>query len=585
MEELFTIVFEYPKLKEYLQDRSQEKERAETLFKEIHGEFHPGLVRNGIRFLDATFGRLYDGIHLDVPADLDIKKLSENSHLILVPNHQSHADYLVLTYVLFGVYEIPIYIAGGLNLNVFPIGKFFRNTGAFFIRRSFQSDELYKLCFEAYIYFLLKKRRVIEFFFEGGRSRTGKLLPPRYGLFQMILEASSYLDDGLPLHFVPVTIAHEHVPEERAHVKELAGAKKKKESAGQLLKLVRLWERRLGTIHVRLGHPLPPPGPGDMKVRVQQLAFECFRAVGREMPVTPSSLLAFVLLNDPSGALTWPQIYSDCREILQHCEKFKIPLGHSLSGQDAHGTLKRALDLFLQNKKINQIEQEQMDLIFYAIDPEARVQLLYFKNMILHHFIVPVLMNMALFKVFSGKIKNAKDLLSYVGECRKELKFEFYLPPLKDMLDDALKILSDSSPSPVESFAQALELKASELFEVASSIRQFSTAFTSIYETHYIGALTLEYLGDQEFDEERYIKVGKELFEMEKQHGRVIQFPESFTVPKMKDRLSYLTEEGLVKRRGKLYRVEEMPKVQRLVKEFVTKLSDQLAINLRFRKA
>ena len=101
----------------------------------------------------------------------------KNHNIIFVPNHQSHADYLALNYAFHKDYtDIPVHIAGGINLNIFPIGTMFRKSGCFFIRRSFTNDLNYKNTFEAYLYYLLKQGFPIEFFFEGGRSRTGKLL-------------------------------------------------------------------------------------------------------------------------------------------------------------------------------------------------------------------------------------------------------------------------------------------------------------------------------------------------------------------------------------------------------------------------
>ena len=116
-------------------------------------------------------------------------------------------------------------MAGGDNLNITGVGGWFRKMGCFFIRRRFPDDAIYKLTLEAYLYHLLREGRVIEFFFEGGRSRTGKLLPPRFGLYRMLMNAHSELSkvSGKKLAFVPVSIAHEYVPESRSLDRELGG--------------------------------------------------------------------------------------------------------------------------------------------------------------------------------------------------------------------------------------------------------------------------------------------------------------------------------------------------------------------------
>jgi glycerol-3-phosphate O-acyltransferase len=226
-------VLSYPKIKERLQTKPEDALKIKKLFQEIHGEFSPTVVKTAAAFIDATFLKLYDGVNIELPQGMDFFKLKEDNHIILVPNHQSHADYVALTYSMYKKFGIPIRVAAGINLNVFPLGQFFGKAGAFFIRRSFTADQLYKLTFEGYIYYLLKTGQVVEFFFEGGRTRTGKLLKPKYGLFQMLLEAHSQLKEK-PLMFVPVSLAHEHIPEEKAHARELGGGKKVPEKGTQL---------------------------------------------------------------------------------------------------------------------------------------------------------------------------------------------------------------------------------------------------------------------------------------------------------------------------------------------------------------
>jgi glycerol-3-phosphate O-acyltransferase len=299
----------YPKLAARLKERPQERARMEKLVSEINGDYSPAMVKTLATMIENTFLKLYDGIQLDMAKGVDLVALRETHHIVLVPNHQSHADYVALSYIIWKNYELPLYVAGGINLNIFPIGALFRKAGAFYIRRSFNADVLYKLTFEAYIFYLIKKNFLVEFFMEGGRTRTGKLMKPRYGLFQMLLEAHAQIPDSKPFMFIPVAIAHEFIPEAKAHARELSGGKKVAEKPTQLLKLFKLFNKRLGTIHVRLGEGIEVPGyVGEIKRATQELAFECFKAVGRGMPVTPSSLLALVMLDEPSGALTWKQI-------------------------------------------------------------------------------------------------------------------------------------------------------------------------------------------------------------------------------------------------------------------------------------
>lgn len=582
----FDTILKYPKLVERLKAKPEEAQKLKKLFKEIHGEFSPTVVKSATKVLDATFMRLYDGINLEIPPQMDFHSLQKKYHIVLVPNHQSHADYVALTYCIFKNFEIPLRVAAGINLNVFPLGQFFGKGGAFFIRRSFTSDHLYKLVFEAYVFYLLETNQVVEFFFEGGRTRTGKLLKPKYGLFQMLLEAHSQIHDSKPLLFIPVSLAHEHIPEEGAHARELGGAKKEPEKATQLFKLFKLFNKRLGTIHIHFGEGIVVDKiEGDLKEATQSLAFSCFKAVGRGMPITPSSLLALILLDEPSGALTWRQIEDRAIDVIDYCQALKIPMTPSLCPKVYRDSLRSALDMFIGNKKIEVLKREKLNQVFYVIKAERRVEVLYHKNMILHHFLVPGIINSAWFNVFNGSIKDGMQLTRFLMTKRKELKYEFYLPSVKEMIADALEVISYALGRPIVSIEECMRLSSQDLYLIATKVRRFSTALSYLYEAYYISSLAVKYLSQENFTQERFIQVAKELFSLELEHGRVVKYPESFAVPIIKDTLVYhQSQKILVRNDDRTFKVDDQTKLDEAIEKFIRDLNDQVAINLKFNK-
>ncbi len=580
------VVLTYPKLVERLQNKPEDADKIKKLFKEIHGEFSPTLVKTAAAFIDATFLKLYDGVNIELPPGMDFHKLREDHHIILVPNHQSHADYIALTYSMFKKFDVAIRVAAGINLNVFPLGQFFGKAGAFFIRRSFTADQLYKLTFEGYIYYLLKTGQVVEFFFEGGRTRTGKLLKPKYGLFQMLLEAHSQIKEK-PLMFVPVSLAHEHIPEEKAHARELGGAKKVAESGTQLFKLFKLFNKRLGTIHIHFGDPIVVKGfEGDLKEATQNLAFANFKAVGRGMPITPSSLLALIMLDEPSGALTWKQIEDRAVDVIEYCRAMKIPMTPSLSCDTFRDSLRSSLDMFIGNKKIEVLKREKLNQVYYVIKDERRVEVLFHKNMILHHFLVPGIINAAWFNVFNGSIKDGMQLSRYLMNKRKELKYEFYLPSMKEMILEALNIISYALGRKVGSLDETMRFSSQDLYLIATKVRRFSTALSYLYEAYYISSLAIKYLANENFTQERFVSVSKELFTLEIEHGRIIKYPEAFAVPIIKDTLIYHQNQKVIERNDdRTFRVMDGAKLDESIEKFIRDLNDQVAINLKFNKA
>jgi glycerol-3-phosphate O-acyltransferase len=580
------IVLTYPKLAERLSGKPEELAKVKKLFKEIHGEFSPTVVKTAVAFIDATFLKLYDGVNIEMPKGMDFHDLQTKGHIVLVPNHQSHADYIALQYSMFKKFNVPVRVAAGINLNVFPLGQFFGKGGAFFIRRSFTSDHLYKLTFEAYIYYLLKTEQVVEFFFEGGRTRTGKLLKPKYGLFQMLLEAHAHCREK-PLMFVPVSLAHEHIPEEKAHARELGGAKKVAESGTQLFKLIKLFNKRLGTIHIHFSNPIVMDGfEGDLKEATQKLAFQNFTEVGRGMPITPSSLLALIMLDEPSGALTWKQIEDRAIDIIEYCHALKIPMTPSLSCESFRDSIRSALDMFIGNKKIEVLKREKLNQVYYVIKGERRVEVLYHKNMILHHFLVPTIINAAWFNMWNGSITTGMQLTRFLMNKRKEMKYEFYLPDHKTMINEALTIISYALGRPVESLEECMKLNPQELYQIATKVRRFSTALSYLYEAYYISSLAVKYLQNDNFTQDRFVQVAKELFSLEIEHGRVIKYPESFAVPIIKDTLIYFQNQKVIDRNDdRTFKVVDGQKLDEKIEKFIKDLNDQVAINLKFNKA
>jgi glycerol-3-phosphate O-acyltransferase len=584
---IFDVVMSYPKLADRLAQKPEDKFKIKKLFKEIHGEFSPTVVKSTMKFLDATFLRLYDGVNLQIPPEMDFRELREKYHIVLVPNHQSHADYIALTYCIYKNFEVPVRVAAGINLNVFPLGQFFGRAGAFFIRRTFTSDQLYKLTLEAYVYYLLKTDQIVEFFFEGGRTRTGKLLKPKYGLFQMLLECQHQLPKPKPLMFIPVSLAHEHIPEEKAHARELGGSKKVPEKAAQLLKLFKLFNKRLGTIHIHFGEGVVIEGlKGDLKEETQRLAFTCFKAVGKGMPITPSSLLALIMLDEPSGALTWKQVEDRAHDVITYCQAVKIPATPSLRAETFRDSLRSALDMFIGNKKIEVLKREKLNQVFYVIKSERRAEVLYHKNMILHHFLVPGIINSTWFNVFNGSIKDGMQLTRFLMTKRKELKYEFYLPTVKEMITEALNVISYCLDRKVNSLEECMRLSSQDLFLIATKVRRFSTALSYLYEAYYISAFAIKYLTKENFTQDRFIQVVKELFTLELEYGRVVKYPESFAVPIIKDTLIYHQHQKIIDRNpDKSFKVIDHQKLDESIDKFIRDLNDQVTINLKFNKA
>ncbi|OFZ21189.1 MAG: hypothetical protein A2202_07165 [Bdellovibrionales bacterium RIFOXYA1_FULL_36_14] len=585
MKEIYEIVLSYPKLKDRVRGKIEEQEKVIKIVDEIKAQFSEKVARLLVHFIDTTFIHLYEGINIDTVVDYDLEKLVSNNHVVLVPNHQSHADYVALNYIIYKKFKFPVFVAGGINLNIPLLGTLFRWCGCFFIRRSFGSDILYKLTLEAYLYFLLYKGYPIEFFFEGGRSRSGKLMSPRYGLYQMLLEAHDALssDHQKPLKFIPVSIVHEYVPETSSLARELDGAKKHKESFFRLFKIFKIFAYRMGSVHIRLGQPVDPPHLENSKKNIQTLAFNCFREVGNNILVTPSSLLALIMLDEPTGALKWDEIFAKAKSIVHYCEVFNIPIVDTLREAKLERTLEDSIDLFLNNKKFDVIGEENLGHVFYAVNVNCRKEMLYFKNSILHHFLTPWILNIAWINLFNGSITDVSGLRRFLLSQRKHMKYEFYLPTVKEFVLEAKALIEWCTGKALTSYDEVLTLSARDFYNVIMKIGIFSKSMMYIHEAYYISALTIKALHTEmaEFKLEDYWKKSKEVYSWQRGINRVITFSESFSMPVMKNSMQYFTHQKYLIMENGVYHIKDTEAFDTMLLSWENLLLDQLSFNIR----
>ncbi|QTP58011.1 glycerol-3-phosphate 1-O-acyltransferase PlsB [Billgrantia antri] len=278
-----------------------------------------------LRFMDGLlrrlWNRLYDGV--EVRGLERVKALAGDHTLVYVPCHRSHIDYLLLSYVLYRDGLMPPHIAAGRNLDMPLIGPLLRRGGAFFLRRSFRDKPLYAAVFNEYLHRLLERGHPLEYFIEGGRSRSGRMLTPRPGMLSMTLRSfrRSAAGSSPPrLAFVPVYVGYERIIESASYQRELRGGKKRKESPLALLRVLGKLRQPFGKVAVNVGEPLPlgawledtTPGwrddlaqakPAWLNQAVPRLGDELARRINAAAALNPVNLVALVLLATPHHAI------------------------------------------------------------------------------------------------------------------------------------------------------------------------------------------------------------------------------------------------------------------------------------------
>jgi glycerol-3-phosphate O-acyltransferase len=367
--------------------------------------------------------------------DLDrIAELGQRHALAFLPSHKSNMDHLALSYVLYENGLPPNHTAGGINMNFFPIGHFLRRHGIFFIRRSFKDNEPYKFVLKRYIDYLLSKRFPLEWYIEGGRSRSGKLRPPRLGLLAYVVDSwkRGSCDDVV---LVPTSIAYDQIQDVSAYAAEQRGKAKEKESFSWMVKVLRALKRRYGRIYVRFGDPiflsqtLQAPdegatGPAEPDLEIAKLAFEVAVRINRATPITPISLVTLALLGNGDRALTVDETLEALGAYLEFVSARSLPVTERLELDD-RDEVAAALDALADHGVVARIEGGTETV--YAVGPDQSLSAAYYRNTIIHFFTTQAIAELALVAA-SGADDPGAVFWDVAMAIRDALKFEFFFP-------------------------------------------------------------------------------------------------------------------------------------------------------------
>jgi thioester reductase-like protein/1-acyl-sn-glycerol-3-phosphate acyltransferase len=233
-------------------------ERARQILARMHGTISMPLLRVEGYLFRKIYRHLYRAILLDEFGMRLVQRAAKSGPVVLIPTHRSYIDFLLLSYVFFDHnLPVPRIAAGDDFLNMFMIGRIFRNSGAFFMRRSLGDDALYREIFSEYIASILEHGQPFEFFLEGTRSRSNKCLPPKLGVMSIVTDAvlSGRVDN---ITICPITINYQRIVEEQSHARELAGENKTKPTTTALVQttLTKLVNLDLGRISVQFAEPI-----------------------------------------------------------------------------------------------------------------------------------------------------------------------------------------------------------------------------------------------------------------------------------------------------------------------------------------
>nr|WP_280246894.1 glycerol-3-phosphate 1-O-acyltransferase [Nocardia abscessus] len=402
-----------------------------------------------------------------------LRDLNRRYPLVFLPSHRSYVDAFVLGDVLARNDFPPNHVIGGANLSFWPMGPIARRTGTVFIRRSFGDDEVYKAVVEEYFAYLLVKRFNLEWYFEGGRTRTGKLRPPRYGLLNYLAAAvrSNRIDDVM---LVPVSITYERLNELGAITTEQEGGKKKPEGLTWLARYIRSQQHSAGHVYVRFGAPLsardrlaahgdpltappltiplhhtepiPPPrteagvvdsDPPEIaeleRKAVQRLAFEVAVGINTVTPITVNALVTLALLGVDGRALTLGEVRTVLAPVLGYIDKRELPRGELDALRDEQGLAVVLEQLSLA--KVVTVYRGGIEPV-YSIEPGAHLEAAFYRNSAVHWFVNRAILELSILAaVDNGEADALKTGWDEAFRLRDLLKFDFFFPDRGEFAD------------------------------------------------------------------------------------------------------------------------------------------------------
>jgi len=359
-----------------------------------------------------------------------VGEIVQSNPSMLLFTHKTYIDSIALTATLFENDFRMLHIFAGINMNFAGLGLLMRRSGGIFIRRKFQDNPLYKVVLRHYIGYLMEKRFPMTWAFEGTRSRTGKLMPPRYGLLKYVLEAA-YATDARDIHVIPVTVSYDLMRDVQDYASEQAGKLKKPESLKWFIGYLSSLRQPMGRIYLDFGDSVVldrAPDPDD-QLSLTKIAFEVAVQANKVTPITLPAVACLVLLGAAPRALTVEEIQAEILAIIRWAYARNIRLTSDfqpkrLSHVRNLADAMRGMGLLIRY-------DEGTDTVF-GLDPGQHLMAGYYRNTIIHHFVNKAILEVALLRASEAPEGDTLEVFwQETLRLRDFFKFEFFYPSKK----------------------------------------------------------------------------------------------------------------------------------------------------------
>jgi glycerol-3-phosphate O-acyltransferase len=438
-----------------------QKEASDCL-DEIAADYNVIIIKLASALLTWFLNAMFDGVTVNEDGLKRVKSMSQKGPVIFIPCHKSHIDYLILSHLLYKNNMPCPHVAAGKNLSFWPMGPLFRRGGAFFLRRTFKGAVLYSKVFAEYIHNLLSEGFNIEFFIEGGRSRTGKMILPKLGLLSILLNAykNGACED---LIFSPIFIGYDRVLEESSYLHEIEGKEKQPENFRQVIKARKFLKKRYGRIYIQFhdpisfkeillqsGTPIQDMPSKEFNILCRNLGHRIINAINGVSVVTPHALVASVILNCGKKSFSFDHLMSHVETYMNYLLSQKVKLADTLL-LDEVNTLEHVLDTYVQRKFIEKVSENPDTLLtaaLFKVSENKRPNLEYYKNNCISFFVPAAITAIAIlvkdaFQFSASDLHDDYEFLQYFFKYEFAYDVDktpeyFVRKSLKAFIDDAV---------------------------------------------------------------------------------------------------------------------------------------------------
>ncbi|MGV8074557.1 MAG: 1-acyl-sn-glycerol-3-phosphate acyltransferase [Syntrophobacteraceae bacterium] len=562
--ELKEIILHHPRLETLMQRRSRSSGQevwkarieADQYLDEIAADYNYTFIHLGEKILTWMWNNLFDGIDVDIESLQRVKHAARRNTLVYIPCHKSHIDYLILSYVLYKNNLRSPFVAAGKNLSFWPLGPIFRRVGAFFIRRSFSGLKFYAEVFSLYVKTMVQLGHNIEFFIEGGRSRTGKMVLPKLGLLAILIQAvqEGFCED---LVFVPTSICYDRILEEESYLKEVSGESKTDENIGQLVRARRFLKKRYGRVYVQFAEPIslqqylgkyqgdrPKLRPRERHAMYRDFSYRIINSINQASLVTPHALAASAFLSASRHGISLGEFREVCRAFYDYLVVGNVSLTKTLNSYNS--IIDDTLRDLERSKLIGKLKDDDDDLEeeVFTMEDNKRLTLEYYKNNIIHYLLPPAFVCTSILAQQTFHFSLAQ-LHKDVAFMKNFFKFEFvYDNELgeEELISRVLKTFESMEclhRTGEDGQAYILSHKGLKVAHYFHGLLQ------NYFEGYWLVLRAFRYLQKKPYSEKDFLKktlsLGQKALKLE-----LIERPESISKIIFSNALKYYLEKGLV---------------------------------------